>query len=93
MVFPSFADPVALSGHDENENSKSQRTEPRQSRVARHVSHPLAQGRHAWIHVAEGELSLNGNTRRGGDAAALSEEMLLELSAMKPAQVLLFDLN
>ena len=57
------------------------------------VKHQLASGRHAWVHVAEGELSLNGKKLSGGDAAAVSEEDVLELSATKPAQVLLFDLN
>src|SRR6266550_4340881 len=33
------------------------------------VTHKLAPGRHAWIHVAEGEVSLNGKTLRDGDAA------------------------
>jgi len=57
------------------------------------VTHKLAAGRHAWVHVAEGEVSLNGKKLSGGDAAAVSEEGALELSAVKPAQVLLFDLN
>src|SRR5207247_3136272 len=57
------------------------------------VTHKLAPGRNAWIHVAEGEVSLNGKKLSGGDAAAVSEEGALELSASKPAQVLVFDLN
>src|SRR5678815_4372694 len=57
------------------------------------VTHALAPGRHAWVHVAEGEVSLNGTTLSGGDAAAISEESSLELNAVKPSQVLLFDLN
>ena len=57
------------------------------------VAHELAPGRHAWVHVAEGEVSLNGMTLSGGDAAAVSQESALELSGVKPAQVLLFDLN
>jgi len=57
------------------------------------VTHKLAKGRHAWVHVAEGEVLLNGKKLGGGDAAAISEEALLELSAAKPSQVLLFDLN
>ncbi|MBI3416390.1 MAG: pirin family protein [Verrucomicrobia bacterium] len=57
------------------------------------VRHKLASGRHAWIHVAEGEATLNGETLNAGDAAALSEETTLEISATKPAQVLLFDLG
>ncbi len=57
------------------------------------VTHKLASGRNAWVHVAEGEVSLNGKKLSGGDAAAVSEEGELELSAGKPSQVLLFDLN
>ena len=57
------------------------------------VTHKLAPERHAWVHVAEGEVSLNGKKLSGGDAAALSEESALELSATKTAQVLLFDLS
>ncbi|MBA4148400.1 MAG: pirin family protein [Verrucomicrobia bacterium] len=53
----------------------------------------LAPGRHAWVHVAEGEVLLNGQKLSGGDAAAISEEISLELNATKPSQVLLFDLN
>jgi hypothetical protein len=57
------------------------------------VTHRLAPDRHAWVHVAEGEASLNGKTLRSGDAAAIDEAGALELSAGGPAQVLLFDLN
>ena len=57
------------------------------------VSLPLETGRHAWVHVAEGEVTLNGQMLSGGDAAALSETNELELSATKSSQVLLFDLN
>ena len=58
-----------------------------------HVAHKLATGRHAWIHLAEGEVALNGKKLSVGDAAAISEETSLELSATKPSQILLFDLN
>ena len=57
------------------------------------VTHKLAPARHAWVHVAEGEVLLNGQTLGAGDAAAVSEESALELGASKPAQVLLFDLS
>src|SRR5260221_9967896 len=57
------------------------------------VSHPLAPGRHAWVHVAEGEVTLNGQTLSGGDAAAVTGETALELSGIHPSQVLLFDLS
>jgi hypothetical protein len=57
------------------------------------LTHPLGANRHAWLHVAEGEVTLNGQTLHGGDAAALSNESKLELQGVKPSQVLLFDLN
>ncbi|MEW6156369.1 MAG: pirin family protein [Verrucomicrobiota bacterium] len=55
--------------------------------------HALAPGRHAWIHVGEGEITLNGTALQNGDGAAVSAETTLEFQAAKPAQVLLFDLN
>jgi redox-sensitive bicupin YhaK (pirin superfamily) len=61
--------------------------------VGDRVAHKLASGRNAWVHVATGEVTLNGKALSGGDAAAVSEEAALELSTTKPAQVLLFDLN
>jgi len=57
------------------------------------VAHQLAIGRHAWVHIAEGEVTLNGEKLSGGDAAAVDEPAVLELAASKPSQVLLFDLN
>ena len=57
------------------------------------VRHPLKAGRHAWVHVAEGEVSLNGQTLSGGDAVGFSETATLELAATKSSQVLWFDLN
>jgi hypothetical protein len=53
----------------------------------------LATGRHAWVHVAEGEVVLDGTRLKSGDAAAISNEMAIELTANSASQVLLFDLN
>ncbi len=61
--------------------------------VGNEASHTLKPGRHAWVHVAEGEVKLNGATLQSGDAAGLSDEPLVRLAAAKPSQVLLFDLN
>ncbi len=57
------------------------------------VKHLLAANRHAWIHVAEGEIDFNGEKLSSGDAVAVNAENTLEISALKPSQVLLFDLN
>jgi len=62
--------------------------EPNQS-----VTHTLGAGRHAWLHVAEGEVTLNGETLSVGDAVAVTDESALKLTGAKPSQVLLFDLN
>ena len=40
---------------------------------------PLAANRNAWIHVAEGEVTINGTKLSGGDAAAVSEEDTLNI--------------
>jgi redox-sensitive bicupin YhaK (pirin superfamily) len=57
------------------------------------ITHSFAPKRHGWVHVAEGELTLNGQTLKGGDGAALSDERTIELGATRPSQVLVFDLN
>ena len=57
------------------------------------VTHPLAAKRNAWLHVAEGEVTVNGQTLAGGDAIGVSEESVLQVTGVKPSQVLLFDLN
>ena len=56
------------------------------------VKYPLGAGRGAWVHVAEGDVVVNGQTLRTGDAAALTSEPAIELKATKPSQVLVFDL-
>jgi quercetin 2,3-dioxygenase len=57
------------------------------------VTHGLRPGRHAWVHVAEGDVTLNGEKLGGGDGAAVTGEEALQLTAQGPAQVLVFDLN
>ena len=57
------------------------------------VTHELKPKRHAWVHVAEGNVIVNGRPLNGGDAAALSGESKLELTGKSKAQVLVFDLN
>ena len=57
------------------------------------LTHSLGADRHAWLQVAEGEITLNGQTLSGGDAVAVNGESALELTGAKASQVLLFDLN
>lgn len=56
------------------------------------VRHALPAGRHAWIQVAKGGVSVNGQALSQGDGAALSEERLVTLHSTAGAEVLLFDL-
>jgi redox-sensitive bicupin YhaK (pirin superfamily) len=56
------------------------------------VRHTLAAGRHAWLQVARGTVTLNGTELRAGDGAAVSEERGLTIIGREPAEFLLFDL-
>ncbi len=57
------------------------------------TGHALKPGRHAWLHVAEGEIEANGLSLQAGDGAAFTDEKAVSLTAKTPAQILLFDLN
>ncbi len=56
------------------------------------VKHELKPDRFAYVQVAKGSVTLNGATLETGDGAAISAEKSLELSGVKDAEVLLFDL-
>jgi hypothetical protein len=56
------------------------------------VRHELKRERHAFVQVARGSVKLNGTTLGEGDGAAISEEKAVELTGVKDAEVLLFDL-
>jgi redox-sensitive bicupin YhaK (pirin superfamily) len=52
----------------------------------------LRPGRHAWVQVARGDISVNGESLATGDGAAVSGERVLDLTARSDAEVLVFDL-
>lgn len=54
--------------------------------------HQLASGRRAYVHVARGSLTLNGQPVSAGDGAKVSDETDLVLANGSDAEVLLFDL-
>jgi len=56
------------------------------------VRHELKPDRHAYVQVARGSVKLNGKELQEGDGAAISEEKGIELTGVKDAEVLLFDL-
>ncbi len=53
----------------------------------------LDPSRKAYVHLVRGELSVNGERLRAGDALALSNEAAVVLSDGTDAEVLLFDLQ
>jgi redox-sensitive bicupin YhaK (pirin superfamily) len=56
------------------------------------VSHDLDPGRGAWIQVARGSLTINGERFDEGDGAAIENEAALVFENGDGAEVLLFDL-
>jgi quercetin 2,3-dioxygenase len=56
------------------------------------VEHALAKGRHAWVQVTRGTVTVNGQTLGAGDGAALSDEALVAITANDESELLLFDL-
>jgi quercetin 2,3-dioxygenase len=52
----------------------------------------LAVGRHAWLHVARGEVKVNGNVVKDGDGVAFSDESKIVVEGTTGGEVLVFDL-
>jgi redox-sensitive bicupin YhaK (pirin superfamily) len=61
--------------------------------AGRSLSHPLGEGRGAWLQVARGALDLNGHRLEAGDGAAVEGEAELSITAAADAEFLLFDLG
>jgi redox-sensitive bicupin YhaK (pirin superfamily) len=57
-----------------------------------HVAYHLKPGRHAWVQVARGGVTLNDIPLKEGDGAAVSETAALDVLAIDGSEVLLFDL-
>ncbi|MEQ8765506.1 MAG: pirin family protein [Planctomycetota bacterium] len=56
------------------------------------VAHDLEDGRLAWLHVATGAVTLNGEELREGDGAAIEDESRLEIEGREGADLVLWDL-
>lgn len=57
-----------------------------------HVTHRLAKGRDAWLHVARGSLSLNGHAMDAGDGAAIQDEDTLTFDKGDDSEFVVWDL-
>jgi hypothetical protein len=60
-------------------------------RPAESVVH-AAGSRHLWLQVLRGAVEAGGQTARAGDGLSVSGEPQLSISAVEPAEVMLFDL-
>jgi redox-sensitive bicupin YhaK (pirin superfamily) len=56
------------------------------------AEHPLATGRHAWVHVVRGNARINGTELASGDAAAISGEGVVSIEGIDASELLVFDL-
>ncbi len=50
-------------------------------------------GRHGWLQVAAGEITVNQQTLHTGDGVAISDEASVRIAAITDAEILLFDLE
>ncbi len=56
------------------------------------VTHALAPGRNAYVHVARGGVDVNGRQLESGDGAKITQESRIVFGAARDAEVLVFDL-
>ncbi len=56
------------------------------------VSLALRPGRHAWVQIARGSITVNGDRLNAGDGAAITDETAITLTGDKAGEALLFDL-
>jgi redox-sensitive bicupin YhaK (pirin superfamily) len=56
------------------------------------VNYQLEDGRVAWIHVAQGEIEVNGEFLSAGDGASLDAGSSLHLGKGQKSEILLFDM-
>ena len=56
------------------------------------VGHDLADGRQAYVHVARGNVTINGESLKSGDALKIRDERNVTIQQGEQAEILLFDL-
>jgi redox-sensitive bicupin YhaK (pirin superfamily) len=59
----------------------------------KHVVHELGQGRCAWLHVVQGEVTLSDVVLSTGDGAGITTERAVSLTAREETEILLLDLG
>jgi hypothetical protein len=58
-----------------------------------HVVHPLSPGRKAWLHLVQGEVTLGDIVLTTGDAAGVTAEPVVSLTAREDSSILLIDVG
>ena len=56
------------------------------------IEFTVPSGRHAWLQVLRGGVTLNGGAMQASDGAAVSDEATLSIAATSDAEIMLFDL-
>jgi quercetin 2,3-dioxygenase len=57
------------------------------------VEHDVAEGRGAYLYVIEGDVDVNGERMRTGDAAQITDERTVRVSANEPSELILVDVS
>jgi redox-sensitive bicupin YhaK (pirin superfamily) len=57
------------------------------------LRHPIGPGRHAWVQVARGAITVDGHELGQGDGASVSDQEAIGIEAREPSEVLVFDLG
>lgn len=60
--------------------------------AGQHVIHELSQGRCAWLHLVQGEVTLGDTVLTTGDGAGVAAEPAVSLTAREETEILLVDL-
>ncbi len=56
------------------------------------VTHAIEPGRRAWVQVARGDVTVNGEPFSEGDGAGVVDERLVAIASRDGGEILLFDL-
>jgi redox-sensitive bicupin YhaK (pirin superfamily) len=57
------------------------------------LEHPLAEGRGVYLYVIEGDAEVNGERMTTGDAAQITDEATVTISATDPTEIVLVDVD
>lgn len=62
------------------------------SKADENISYPFDQGRGGYLHVARGQIILNSETLKEGDAAEISDTDVINITSSVDSELILFDM-